>query len=216
MPDIMKFITDEDAIEKDPAGNLIGLNDWSKDIARKLAGEMKLELTAVQLSGCVETMKLDLGSLIAESGAKIENGPLPVVRGDATLLASVVQNLVSNAIKFRDGHAPVITITAEQLDGFAEIAVADNGIGIDDVHLESIFGAFKRLHGRAEYQGTGIGLAVVKKIVERHGGGIWAESRPGEGSTFTFTLPMAAGDERNMTPLNTNLNPEEKDVAHGA
>lgn len=133
----------------------------------------------------------DLAAVIEESGASITGGPLPSVRGDETQLAQLFQNLLSNAVKFRGREKPQIQVGARPLDGQWEFHVADNGIGIESKYFERIFVIFQRLHGRNEYPGTGIGLALCKKIVERHGGHIRVESTPGEGSAFRFTLPAA-------------------------
>jgi PAS domain S-box-containing protein len=134
---------------------------------------------------------------IRESGAAIAADMLPAVRGDASQMAHVFQNLLSNALKYRKKHTPVeIQISAEQ-DGAAwTISVRDNGIGFDPQYAERIFGLFKRLH-RDEYPGTGLGLAICKRIVERYGGRIWADGRPGQGAIFYFTLPAVNGSESN-------------------
>lgn len=116
---------------------------------------------------------------------------LPVVMADKDQLTQVFQNLISNAIKFRGKKRPSISIDAQTSDGFAEFKVVDNGIGIDPKHAERIFVIFQRLHPRDKYEGTGIGLAICKKIVERHGGRIRVESEPGKGSSFFFTFPLA-------------------------
>ncbi len=130
---------------------------------------------------------------IEESGARISMTDLPRVMGDATQLTQLFQNLTGNAIKFRGSKPAVIRISAELQGAVAarewHIAVRDEGIGIEPQYFERIFVIFQRLHHREEYAGTGIGLAVCKKIVERHGGRIWVESAPGQGSTFHFTLP---------------------------
>jgi PAS domain S-box-containing protein len=129
---------------------------------------------------------------IREAGATVEVGALPTVMADAAQLGQVFSNLVGNAIKYRrEGVRPEVRITARRLDRMVEFSVADNGIGIEPEHLVAIFEMFRRLHTHDEYEGTGIGLALVKKIAERHGGEAWAESVPGEGSTFSFTLPIA-------------------------
>ena len=116
---------------------------------------------------------------------------------DAGQLEQLLQNLVANALKFRrPGVPPRVAITATPGDDGGvpvwEIAVRDNGIGFEPQFAERIFVVFQRLHTRTEYPGTGVGLAIAKKVVERHGGRIWAEGRPGDGATFTFTLPRAA------------------------
>jgi signal transduction histidine kinase len=113
---------------------------------------------------------------------------------DERQLVQVLQNLISNAIKFRADAPPRIHVSAEEREDEWEFAVRDNGIGIDPSHADRIFEIFKRLHTRAEYPGTGIGLAICKKTVERHGGRIWVESQPGQGSTFRFTLPKVEGE----------------------
>ena len=127
---------------------------------------------------------------ISESGAAITHDTLPLVLGDTVQLSQLFQNLLSNAIKFRhNGESPQIHIGAERRATEWVVFVHDNGIGIDLRHAERIFQIFQRLHTRDEYPGTGIGLAVCKKIVERHGGRIWVESKPGQGATFLFTFP---------------------------
>jgi light-regulated signal transduction histidine kinase (bacteriophytochrome) len=131
----------------------------------------------------------NLQAAIQESSAEISAGPLPVVKGDASQLVQLFQNLIGNAIKFRGQRQPAIAISAT-LDGDWTFCVKDNGIGIEPQYRERIFGMFQRLHTRREYAGTGIGLAVCKRVVEGHGGKLWVESQPGEGSSFFFTLPV--------------------------
>jgi light-regulated signal transduction histidine kinase (bacteriophytochrome) len=126
---------------------------------------------------------------IEESAAVVEIGELPEVQGDMVNLVVLFQNLIGNAIKYRDAGSTRITISAAAEDREWTFSVADNGIGIDPAYHKKIFGLFKRLHG-AQYQGTGIGLALCRRIVEHHGGAIWVESEPGKGATFKFTLPM--------------------------
>jgi PAS domain S-box-containing protein len=130
-----------------------------------------------------------LDRAISESGATVTRGELPVVPGDAVQLGQLFQNLIGNAIKFRGPHAPEIEVGAAEIEGETVFSVKDNGIGIEAQHADRIFQIFQRLHEREKYSGTGIGLAVCKKIVERHGGRIWVESAPGQGSAFLFTLP---------------------------
>ena len=126
---------------------------------------------------------------VAESGAQVSFDPLPRVVGDAAQLARVFQNLIGNAIKYRGEAAPRIHVGAAEESGEWMFFVRDNGIGIAPEYAERIFVIFQRLHTREEYGGTGIGLAVCKKIVERHGGRIWVESTAGRGATFRFSLP---------------------------
>jgi PAS domain S-box-containing protein len=135
----------------------------------------------------------DLELFIKENKAKVFHEPLPEVIADNTQLAQVFQNLIVNGIKFRGEEAPKIYISAERKVKEWAFSVQDNGIGIDPQYSEKIFEVFKRLHKKEEYPGTGIGLAICKKIVERHGGHIWVESELGIGSTFYFTLPINPG-----------------------
>ncbi len=131
---------------------------------------------------------------IKENKATISHDPLPEVRADPTQLAQVFQNLIINGIKFHSEEAPIIHISAEKKESEWIFSVQDNGIGIDPQYSEKIFEVFKRLHKKEEYPGTGIGLAICKKIIERHGGRIWVESELGKGSTFYFTLPINPGE----------------------
>jgi light-regulated signal transduction histidine kinase (bacteriophytochrome) len=131
----------------------------------------------------------NLQTSIKESGAEITSDGLPVVYFDNVQLSQLFQNLIGNAIKFRAEQAPRIYVSAVRLDDSWRFAVADNGIGIDPQYAERIFLIFQRLHSREKYPGTGIGLSICKKIVERHNGKIWVESKPGHGSTFYFTIP---------------------------
>jgi PAS domain S-box-containing protein len=136
----------------------------------------------------LEHVLTNLKMAIEDSYAMITHDPLPTIMADGSQFTQLLQNLVSNAIKFQGEEPPHIHISAEQKGDEWEFSVADNGIGIKPEFFERIFVIFQRLHGRDEYSGTGIGLAVCKKIVERHGGRIWVESEPGEGTTFFFTI----------------------------
>jgi PAS domain S-box-containing protein len=141
---------------------------------------------------CAAIVKSALANLevaIAESGARVTYTELPTVMGDPTQLTQLFQNLISNACKFRSQQPLAIHIAAEPHEGAWVFSVRDNGIGIEPQYFERIFGLFQRLHTRVEYAGTGIGLAICKRIVERHGGRIWLESQPQQGSTFYFALP---------------------------
>ncbi|MFW6162780.1 MAG: ATP-binding protein, partial [Planctomycetota bacterium] len=132
---------------------------------------------------------------IEESGAEITRDPLPVALADEQQMVLVFQNLLSNAIKFRGEAPPRIHVSARASGEEWEFAVRDNGIGINPDHGQRIFQIFKRLHTREEYPGTGIGLAICKKTIERHGGRVWVDSQPGQGATFRFTLPQAGDSE---------------------
>jgi len=131
---------------------------------------------------------LNLDDVIKKSAARIELGDLPMVKGDRTQITQVFQNLISNALKYRKEESPIVTIKSQQKQELWEFSVADNGIGISPEFHHKIFGIFQRLHTRVEYPGSGIGLALCKKIIERHRGSIWLKSALGTGSTFHFTL----------------------------
>jgi light-regulated signal transduction histidine kinase (bacteriophytochrome) len=131
----------------------------------------------------------NLQASIAEGGATVICDPLPQVHGRQAHFVQLVQNLISNALKYRSEQPPDIHISAEQVRGRWRFAVTDNGIGIDPKYHQNIFGVFKRLHNRS-IPGTGIGLAICQRVVERYGGRIWVESHAGHGATFYFTLPV--------------------------
>jgi signal transduction histidine kinase len=143
------------------------------------------------MEGVLASVLADLRHVIEDSGAAVDHDPLPTVMADGVQMTQLLQNLVLNGIKFRGRAAPRVRVSARPGDGEWIFSVADNGIGIEPQHLEKVFVIFQRLHTRDEYPGTGIGLAVCQRIVERHGGRIWAESEPGRGSTFFFTIPLA-------------------------
>lgn len=137
----------------------------------------------------IDQVLRDLQLAIADSGTEIVHKSLPTVMADETQMVQLFENLIANAIKFHSARQPRICISAEKKADAWEFAIEDNGIGIDPKFAARIFEIFQRLHTREEYPGTGIGLAVCKKIVERHGGRIWVASQPGQGATFYFTLP---------------------------
>ncbi|MBI2818252.1 MAG: GHKL domain-containing protein [Acidobacteria bacterium] len=148
-------------------------------------------LTRVEAVSALERALSNLDSRIQESGASVTYDPLPLVHADFTQLVQIFQNLISNAMKFRKAdEEPHVHISATAQDQRWVFTVEDNGIGIAPEHTERIFVIFQRLHTRSEYPGTGIGLSVCKKAVERQGGRIWVESEPGLGSRFCFTLPQ--------------------------
>jgi PAS domain S-box-containing protein len=160
------------------------------------------ELQPVKTASVVERALKNLGAVLEESGAIVEfdADSLPAVLGDDVQLLQLFQNLLANAIKFRRQEAPRIRIAAEREGDAWTFAVRDNGIGIDQRYWDRIFVIFQRLHGRDDYPGTGIGLALCKRIVERHGGRIWLDSAPGEGTTIYFTLSAARSAPR-RTPV---------------
>ncbi|HYP14462.1 MAG TPA: ATP-binding protein [Bryobacteraceae bacterium] len=143
----------------------------------------------VNLNAALQSAIMNLEASIRETGASVTHDQLPTISGDDVQLIQVFQNLIGNGIKYRSAEPPRIHVSASQNDSEWQIRVADNGIGIDAQYSDRIFGIFKRLHGR-ELPGTGMGLAICKRIVEHHGGRIWVESQPGQGSNFCFTLPL--------------------------
>jgi PAS domain S-box-containing protein len=136
----------------------------------------------------------NLRTAIGEAGAVVTHDTMPTVHADEVQLGQLFQNLIGNALKFRSASVPRIHVGVTEGPRDWSFEVRDNGIGIEPQYYERIFMVFQRLHNKGEYPGTGIGLAICKKVVERHGGRIWVESRPGEGSSFHFTLPKPRGD----------------------
>jgi light-regulated signal transduction histidine kinase (bacteriophytochrome) len=146
-----------------------------------------------ELSKAVEEAVAELQADVAASGASVTIAELPTLKVDRSQFVTVFRHLLENAIKFRAARAPQVRISSELRGDDWLIHVKDNGIGFDPAYAARLFAIFQRLHGRNEYPGTGIGLAICKKIVSRHRGRIWADSMPGEGSTFSIALP-AKGD----------------------
>lgn len=148
------------------------------------------EMIQVNMNETIQDALVDLSVKIKEAKATIKVDDLPTIAGNATELRLLCQNLISNAIKFRKAEInPEIKISVHQNETGYQFSVSDNGIGIEEKYLDRIFVIFKRLHGKTEYEGTGIGLAHCKKIVELHHGRIWVESKVGVGSTFLFVIP---------------------------
>jgi PAS domain S-box-containing protein len=159
-------------------------------LAYSRIGAIPREMKPVGARQSLDAARANLKESAEAAGARITHDPLPTVLADDLQLTQVFQNLLGNAIKYRDpGRAPEIHIGAEQASGFWQFSVRDNGIGLDPQYAGRIFEMFQRLHTREQYEGTGIGLAICKKIVEAHGGRIWVESQPGKGSVFHFTIP---------------------------
>ena len=148
----------------------------------------------VNCSSVFDQVKNDLLFGVEDTKADVTRDDLPTVMGDGSQMSQLFQNLLSNAIKFHGDDPPRVHVSAERQDDAWLFAVRDNGIGIDPEHTERIFAMFQRLHTQEEYPGTGMGSAICKKILERHGGNIWVKSQLGVGSTFYFTIP-APGDE---------------------
>ncbi|HLF31631.1 MAG TPA: ATP-binding protein, partial [Xanthomonadales bacterium] len=159
---------------------LDGLLEFSRVQSRSL------ELKPVDLNASVAGAIANLMVLISERGAEINVTSLPEVQGDAAQLMQLLQNLIANGIKFCRDRSPKMDISAYREDGHWRVRVSDNGIGIEPAHYGKIFQMFQRLHSREEFPGTGVGLAVCKRIMERHGGSIEVESLQGQGSTFTL------------------------------
>jgi PAS domain S-box-containing protein len=161
-------------------------------LAYSRVGTQGRDFTPTDLNETVDRVIADLTAAIDDTGATVHREHLPTVPGDPVQLDQLFQNLISNAIKFRGSETPRVDVTAERQGREWRVSVRDNGIGIAPEFADRIFIIFQRLHTRDEYPGTGIGLAICKKIVERHGGQIWLESEPGTGATLTFTLPAGA------------------------
>ena len=176
-------------------------------LAYSRVGTQEKTFSSVELSSVLRNVLASLASAISRTGAQLTHDDLPVVTGDETQLSQLFQNMITNAIKFRKKDVPpVIRITARSDKNEWVFGVQDNGIGIDPAYHDRVFAIFQRLHTREEYPGTGVGLAICRKIVERHGGRIWVESAPAQGSSFYFTLPVK--DER-LLPQRTESTPGE-------
>jgi PAS domain S-box-containing protein len=173
------------------------------------AGVHALDLRPVPASVLLDNALANLKQSIEDAQASIDVEPLPEIMADRGLFTQVFQNLVGNAIKFHvPGAFPHVTISSECRGSNCVFAIRDNGIGIEAEHTERIFRVFERLHGTEEYAGSGVGLAITKKIVERHGGALWVESEPGQGSTFYFSIPMAPANSTQLSKMaNTSTQP---------
>lgn len=152
-----------------------------------------LRLERIDLNDIIAEVRELLAGAIEENSAELDIDDLPVVRGDPTLLKQALANLIGNAIKYRRDINPVIKVRAERLGERVRISIQDNGIGLDPKFADKIFAPFQRLHSRADYKGTGIGLAIVRQAIQRHGGTVEVESEPGVGSTFTIDIPRPVG-----------------------
>jgi len=167
------------------------LESLLRDLAAYCEGEAShLHLTEISLEDALVEAKRQASHELAENAAALTYDSLPTVTGDFLALATVFRHLIENACKFRGPNPPAVHVTAIRQNSEWLLSVRDNGLGFKPVYADVIFLPFKRLHGR-QYPGSGLGLALVKKIVELHGGSIWAESKPGEGSTFWLILPTS-------------------------
>ncbi len=204
---LRKVVSFSQLLQRRYGGQLDERADQYLDFAVDGARRMQLlinDLLAFSRVGRVEDVRVEvdldialdqalraLNTAIEGTGAQVERAPLPTVEGAPVLLSLVLQNLVGNAIKFRRPEvAPVVRISAREADGEHVLTVADNGIGIEPEYAERVFVIFQRLHGREQYEGTGIGLAMCRKIVEHHGGRTWVEETSEPGTTIHFTLPI--------------------------
>ncbi|NEQ31293.1 MAG: GAF domain-containing protein [Leptolyngbya sp. SIO4C5] len=160
-------------------------------LAYARSSHQTFKMHQVDLSKLLNFVLEDLESKIAETQAQIRSEPLPIVLGDETYLRLLFQNMIDNAIKYRGSSAPQIRISASLTGNWWHISIHDRGIGIEQQHLEAIFEPFRRIYTKTQQAGSGIGLATCKRIVDRHGGHIWAESKRQEGSVFHFRLPAA-------------------------
>ncbi len=152
-------------------------------------GRKFTEVETVDLNELLEEIKTDLSARIEERGGEVVAGKLPTVSTQRVWMKELFMNLIDNGLKFNRSDKPKVEISGKESDKNYLFRVKDNGIGIEEGHLDRIFNLFERVHTSSEYEGTGAGLAICKKIVEELGGDIWVESKPGEGSTFCFTLP---------------------------
>jgi signal transduction histidine kinase len=163
-------------------------------------GRLEPEPVLVSCASALSEARVNLAAEIRATGAVVETAELPFVRAEFSLLTSLFQNLIGNAVRFRSDRPPVIRITVtEQGDGFWLFSVADNGIGIEAEYADRIFVIFQRLHGRSEYDGTGIGLAMCRRIVEHYGGRIWLDTTYQGGANFCFTLPVAPAEDEELS-----------------
>ena len=198
------------AFAVDGAKRMQGLINDILQLSRLGTQEKSLQTT--DCGAVLHQALTNLRASIEDCCAEVTHDPLPMTKADPTQLVQLFQNLLGNAIKFRGGKDPRIHISAQPKGNEWLLSVGDNGIGIDHRYSDRIFGIFQRLHGRGEYSGTGIGLAICRKIVEGHGGRIWVQSQPGKGATFFFTLPMKVEQAAIRLPILPLL---DRKLSHG-
>ena len=163
-------------------------------LAYSRVGSRNEAFARTDCAAAFETACVNLTASIEESGATVTRDALPTLRADPAQLVQLLQNLIGNAVKYRADEPPEVHVSCEQKNGDYFFGVKDNGIGIDPKYADQVFVIFQRLHTREEYTGTGVGLAICKKIIERHGGSIWIESQPGEGTTVRFSISTKGAD----------------------
>jgi light-regulated signal transduction histidine kinase (bacteriophytochrome) len=179
-------------------GTIIGaaqrMQDLIRDVLAYATATRYVETAprAIDTDEILDSVLENIATTLTESGATVTRDKLPTVYVHENRLSQIFQNLISNALKYRGEQPPHVHVSAREREGWWVFSVSDNGIGIDPRFANQIFGLFKRLHRQDEYPGSGIGLAVCQRLVERYGGRIWLEeSIPGQGSTFSFTLPVS-------------------------
>jgi signal transduction histidine kinase len=180
-------------------------------LAFSRVGRQGAEVGEVDCNGLMQKVLQNLRAAVEQSGASVVYEDLPTVTADGSQLVQVLQNLIANAIKFRGVERPLVRIAAEKKGREWIFSVSDNGIGIAPQHSDTVFVIFKRLHTQNEYAGSGIGLAICKKIIEYHGGRIWFASEAGHGCTFYFTLPL---QKHSISSDPTSTSTEEKNEIH--
>jgi light-regulated signal transduction histidine kinase (bacteriophytochrome) len=184
---------------------IMGASQRMSDLVRDLleyarAATEEERPSSVALDEDLEAALTHLTQAVEESGASVTHDPMPTIQVDRGQMVRLFQNLIGNALKYRKpNQPPKIHVSAEQTGREWVITIEDNGIGFDPEYASTIFMPFKRLHQVAEYPGSGVGLAICKRIVEAHGGRIWAESKPGEGASFRFTLPVEGRPAKSHT-----------------
>lgn len=177
------------------AGAAVSMNDLISGLSEYVSVDrVHPRREPTDMTDVVETAIANLRQPIQETNATVTYSQLPTVHADRHDMIRLLQNLISNAIKYRSADQPYVGVSAEVEKAQLVFSVADNGIGIDPEHHDRVFGVFKRLHARSDVPGAGIGLAICKRVVEKHGGRIWVDSEAGQGSTFRFSIPSGQQD----------------------
>ncbi|MFN3327075.1 MAG: ATP-binding protein [Bryobacteraceae bacterium] len=177
------------------AGAAVSMNDLISGLSEYVSVDrVHPRREPTDMTDVVETAIANLRQPIQETNATVTYSQLPTVHADRHDMIRLLQNLISNAIKYRSADQPYVRVSAEVEKAQLVFSVADNGIGIDPEHHDRVFGVFKRLHARSDVPGAGIGLAICKRVVEKHGGRIWVDSEAGQGSTFRFSIPSGQQD----------------------